>query len=124
MAGTVGLTVTGMLLIYWYCIFVLGSSSNQDYEAVLGVGNNVEVGDGGKSLKRWLGDIATTAARRVFIDPAVLILALLGLSWVAFAGLAAGSVFALIVILQAHIGIVQSRRSTRQAGRDPSLVRE
>ena len=124
MAGTVGLTVTGMLLIYWYCIFVLGSSSNQDYEAVLGVGNNVEVGDGGKSLKRWLGDIATTAARRVFIDPAALILALLGLSWVAFAGLAAGSVFALIVILQAHIGIVQSRRRTRQAGRDPSLVGE
>lgn len=113
MAGTIALTVTGMALIYWYCIFVIGSSSNQDYEAVLGVGGDVGVGEGGKSLKRWIGDAATTAARRVFIDPATLILALFSLTWLAFIGLAIGSVVSLAIILPAHIGIVQSRRAAR-----------
>jgi phosphatidylglycerophosphate synthase len=112
--ATLALTLTAMGLIYWYCFVVVGSVSNQDYEAVLGVGGNVPV-DGKKSWKRLIGDAGTTMARRVFIDPAILILALLGVSWIGFAGLAAGSVVSLAIIFPAHLRIVQSRRARREA---------
>lgn len=110
MLGTLALTITSMSLIYWYCIFVLGSSSNQDYEAALGVGNNVEVSDEGRSLGRIIGDIGTTIARRVFIDPAILILGLLHLEWVGFIGLCAGAVVSLLVILPTHFRLMREHR--------------
>jgi phosphatidylglycerophosphate synthase len=114
MLGALATTLTSMLLIYWYCIFVIGSSSNQDYEAVLGVGNNVEVEGGRKSIGRLLGDALTTMARRAFIDLAVFLAALAGLSWLSFAGLSLGSVVALAVILPAHFRLVREHRAAHR----------
>jgi len=114
-AGTLAVTLTSMTLIYWYCLKVLGTFSNQDYEEALGVGNKVEVHGGKKSLGRIIGDAGTTMARRVFIDPALFILALLGLSWLGFAGLALGSVAGLAVILPTHFRLVREWRTARAA---------
>ncbi len=114
--GALALTLTSMMLIYWYCIFVIGSSSNQDYEAVLGVGNNVEVEGERKSIGRLLGDALTTMARRAFIDLAVFLLALAGLSWISFAGLAVGSLVAVTIILPAHFRLLRQRREARPRG--------
>ena len=123
-AATLALTLTSMGLIYWYCFFVIGSISNQDYEAALGVGNNVEVAGGKKSWRRILGDAGTTMARRVFIDPMILILAVFGLSWLGFAGLMAGSIVGLAVILPTHMKIVQSRRAERALAAQAPAVAE
>ena len=99
-------------------VLSLGYLLNADLSratAVLGVGNNVDSADSKKSIGRIVGDVGTTMARRVFIDPAVLILALFGLAWLSFAGLTAGAVVGLAVIFPTHIRLVQSRRAARAA---------
>ena len=106
------LTLTSVILVYWYCIFVVGTWRMHDYEELFGVGKAVAV-TGRRSLRRILGDAGTTMARRVFIDPAALTLALLGLSWISFAALGLGSVIGLAMVLPVHLRLVNERRSAR-----------
>ena len=110
--AVIALTLTALVLVYWYCIVVIGTWRKHDYEELCGVGNNVPV-DGRRSLGRLIGDAGTTMSRRVFIDPAALTMALLGLSWVSFAALGLGSVIALAVILPVHMRVVNERRNAR-----------
>lgn len=110
-AGAIVLTLASMGLIYWYCIFVAGSSNNQDYEAVLGIGPGEEAPEK-MSLTRWLGDLGAALARRDFIDLAALFLAIVSFPIVMFVGLVGGAVVALAVVLPTHWKIVQSRRFT------------
>ena len=80
----------------------------------MGVGNAVET-DGRESFWRLLGDTAAGAARRVFIDPAVLVMALFGLSYISFGALAIGAVCGLFLVLPTHFRIVHKLRETRAA---------
>ena len=106
-AATVALTLASMLLIYWYCIFVLGSSNNQDYNAAVGLGPGSEAG-AKPSLVRRLGDLAAQAARRDFFDLCVLLLAVANLPEVSFTALGVGAVGALAVVLPTHFRLVRS----------------
>lgn len=110
MGGALALTLAAMLLIYWYCIFVIRSTNNQDYTAVLGVGPGVGE-TGRRSIGRWLGDLGTQIARRDFIDLAALGLALASVPEATYVGLVAGAVIGLGVVLPAHLKIVRSRRA-------------
>ena len=111
-AGAIVLTLISMILIYWYCIFVAGSSNNQDYEAVLGIGPGEEAPEEFRML-RMLGDLGAALARRDFIDLAALFLAIISLPIVTFLGLVGGAVVALAVVLPTHWKIVYSRRVAR-----------
>ena len=102
-------TLASMLLIYWYCIFVIGSSNNQDYGAVLGIGPGQ--GKDRKSIGQIVGDLGAQAARREVIDLVVLILALVALPELSWIGLVAGGIIGLVVILPTHLKIVKLKRA-------------
>jgi phosphatidylglycerophosphate synthase len=106
------MTLIALALIYWYCIFVIKSSNNQDYTNLLGVGPGQ--GDANdRSLKKILGDLGAQAARRDFIDPAALFLALIGLPEVMFVGLVIGAVITLAIVIPTHLKLVRSLRAER-----------
>jgi phosphatidylglycerophosphate synthase len=107
-AATV-MTIAALALIYWYCIFVIKSSNNQDYTNLLGVGPGQ--GDANdRSLKKLLGDLGAQAARRDFIDPAALVFAVFGLPEIMFVGLTLGAMVTLGVVVPTHFKLVRSLR--------------
>jgi len=110
--GSVALTTLTLSLIYWYCIFVAGTSNNQEYGAVLGVGPGNDDAES-RSLLQKIGDWAAQAARRDFTDPAAVVLAVVNVPEIAFVGLAGGSIAAIAVVLPAHLRLVASRRAER-----------
>ena len=118
-AGAIAITLTAQLLIYWYCIFVIHSSSNQDYGLLLGIGPGTER-PGRRSLWRWAADQSAVMARRIFIDLAVLGAALLSVPVASFVGLTVGAVVALGVVLPTHLKLVRQRRADRRAAIGPS----
>jgi len=110
--GAVVLTVITLALIYWYCIFVAGTSNNQAYGEVLGVGPGNDEGSD-RSIFQKIGDLAAQASRRDFTDPAAVVLAAVNLPVIGFVGLTAGAAAALAVVVPAHMRLVQSRRTER-----------
>jgi len=111
-AGAVALTVATLMMIYWYCIFVIGSSNNQDFCGVLGIGP----GEGGQRSKlvQAIGDFGALIVRRDFIDLGVLVLAVVGIPVFGFAALAIGAVVTMLVVFPAYLKLVFSRRAERQ----------
>ena len=111
-AGAVALTVANLLMIYWYCIFVIQSTNNQDFCGVLGIGP----GEATKKsrLMQTIGDIGALIVRRDFIDLGVLAVAILGVPVIGFIGLTGGAVATMLVVFPAYLKLVSSRRSERQ----------
>ena len=56
-----GETVASLLLIYWYCIFVIHSSNNQEYGQALGVGPAQTI----VATPAFVGSAMTVALRAV-----------------------------------------------------------
>jgi phosphatidylglycerophosphate synthase len=109
--GALAATLLMMGLIYWYCIFVIHSSNNQDYTKVMGVGPGVS---DKKSFLDTLGNVAAQMVRRDFIDVVVFATAIFAVPEISFWGLSAGAVIGLIVILPVHFRIVRNRRDERR----------
>ncbi|MBK9030318.1 MAG: CDP-alcohol phosphatidyltransferase family protein [Myxococcales bacterium] len=112
--AVIGATLLTLGLIYWYCIFVIKSSNNQDYTNVLGIGP----GQGEttqRSIGRVIADWASQIVRRDFIDAAALVLALVNLPEILAVGLAAGAVVTVIIVIPTHFKIVRMRREARAA---------
>lgn len=104
------MTVASLVLIYWYCIFVINSTNNQDYTKALQIGPGVRVEEK-RSVGAWIADMAAQIVRRDFIDLAVVFVALAGGSAVVFALLSLGSVVTLIVVIPTHLKIVKALRT-------------
>jgi phosphatidylglycerophosphate synthase len=104
------MTVASLVLIYWYCIFVIHSTNNQDYTRALQIGPGVRVEEK-RSVGAWIADMAAQIVRRDFIDLAVVFVALAGGSAVVFALLSLGSVVTLIVVIPTHLKIVKALRT-------------
>jgi len=111
MAIVLGATLLTLGLIYWYCIFVIKSSNNQDYTNVLGVGPGQKSAT--RSIGRIISDWGMQIVRRDFIDLAAFVLALVNLPEVIAVGLALGGIVGLIVVIPTHIKIVRSRAVAR-----------
>ncbi|MEZ4402816.1 MAG: CDP-alcohol phosphatidyltransferase family protein [Kofleriaceae bacterium] len=111
-AAAVAMTVASLVLIYWYCIFVIHSSNNQDYTKALQIGPGVR-GDGPRSLGAIISDAAAQIIRRDFIDLGVLVLALFHLPEIGFVALSVGAVVTLAVVIPTHLKIVRSLRAAR-----------
>lgn len=111
--GALGFTLASMVLIYWYCIFVIGSSNNQDYGVLLGIGPGEN--DGKRSIGQWLGDLGASIARRDFIDLAILGCALVSLPEISFVCLVLGAGIGFAVVLPTHMKIVKLEREKRAA---------
>ena len=112
-AIVIGATLLTLGLIYWYCIFVIKSSNNQDYTNVLGVGPGQKAAT--RSIGRIISDWGMQIVRRDFIDLAAFVLALVNLPEVIAVGLALGGIVGLIVVIPTHIKIVRSRAAARAA---------
>jgi phosphatidylglycerophosphate synthase len=104
------MTVASLVLIYWYCIFVINSTNNQDYTKALQIGPGVRV-ETQRSIAASIADLAAQIVRRDFIDLAVVFAALAGGSAVVFALLSLGSVVTLIVVIPTHLKIVKALRT-------------
>lgn len=104
------MTVASLVLIYWYCIFVINSTNNQDYTKALQIGPGVRV-ETERSVGAWIADMAAQIVRRDFIDLAVVFVALAGGSAVVFALLSLGSVVTLVVVIPTHLKIVKALRT-------------
>jgi hypothetical protein len=102
------LTVASLLLIYWYCIFVIHSSNNQEYGAALGIGPGV---GGERSLLGKLGDFGAQIARRDAMDLGILGLAILGLPEVSWLGLVIGAVVGIAIVVPTHFKLVALHRA-------------
>jgi phosphatidylglycerophosphate synthase len=109
--GALAATLLSMGLIYWYCIFVIKSSNNQDYTKVLGVGPGVQKKQ--RPLIDWLGNLGAQIVRRDFIDVFVFATAIVALPELSFVGLTLGAIVGLAVILPTHLKIVKQRRLER-----------
>jgi phosphatidylglycerophosphate synthase len=123
-AGAIGFTLASMVLIYWYCIFVIGSSNNQDYGVLLGIGPGE---NGGKrTFGQLLGDFGASVARRDFIDLCALGFAFAAVPEASFVALVAGSVIGFAVVLPTHLKIVAMESEKRAAANDndESIVAE
>lgn len=110
--AALAMTVASLVLIYWYCIFVIHSTNNQDYTKALQIGPGVRV-DGPRSLGAVISDAAAQIIRRDFIDLGVLALALFHVPEVGFALLSVGAVVTLAVVIPTHLKIVRSLRASR-----------
>jgi len=113
--AALALTLTSQVLIYYYCIFVIGSSSNQDYGLLLGIGPGTEESGGRRSIWRFLADQGAVVARRIFIDPAVLAAALLSVPIASLVGLTVGSAVALAVVIPTTVRIVRGQGTAQRA---------
>lgn len=112
--AALAMTVISLLLIYWYCIFVIHSTNNQDYTKALQIGPGNRA-DAPRTTMQVVTDWAAQIVRRDFIDLGVLATAVLAVSEVAFVGLAVGAVVTLAVVIPTHLTIVRSRRSPSAA---------
>lgn len=108
--AAVAMTVTSLVLIYWYCIYVIDSSNNQDYTKALQIGPGVRA-DEQRSLGAWLADLGAQIVRRDFIDLAAVFVAIAGGSVITFSLLAVGSVVTLLVVIPTHLKIVKAIRA-------------
>ena len=110
--AALAMTVMSLVLIYWYCIFVINSSNNQDYTKALQIGPGVRV-DGPRGLGAVIADFAAQIIRRDAIDLGVLALALVHLPEVGFVLLSVGALVTLAVVIPTHLKIVRSLRASR-----------
>jgi phosphatidylglycerophosphate synthase len=108
--ASVAMTVLSLVLIYWYCIFVINSTNNQDYTKALQIGPGVRVEEK-RSVVGWIADMAAQIVRRDFIDLAVVFVAAAGGSAISFALLSLGSLVTLIVVVPTHLKIVKALRT-------------
>ncbi len=115
-AAALAMTVVSLLLIYWYCIFVIHSTNNQDYTKALEIGPGNRP-DAPRTVVDVVIDWAAQIVRRDFIDLGVLATALFAVSEIAFVGLAVGALVTLIVVIPTHLKIVKSLRAERAAAR-------
>jgi phosphatidylglycerophosphate synthase len=99
------------VLLYWWCIFVGKTYNNQEYAKVIGAAPHLE--STGRSWKRMISDFGAQAARRDFLDVAVIVLALVDLSEISMAGLFVGQAIGVIIIVPIHLRIVKQRREQR-----------
>lgn len=104
------MTVTSLVLIYWYCIYVIDSSNNQDYTKALQIGPGVRAAEQ-RSLGAWLADLGAQIVRRDFIDLAAVFVAIAGGSVITFSLLAVGSLVTLVVVIPTHLKIVKAIRA-------------
>ena len=111
--AAVAMTIAGLGLIYWYCIFVIRSANNQDYTQVLGVGPGVR--SGRRSPGQVVADWGAQIVRRDFIDLGVLALALVGWPEVGWIPLVVGSAVTLAIVIPTHLKIVRARRGAAPA---------
>jgi phosphatidylglycerophosphate synthase len=111
--AAVVLTITSLLLIYWYCVFVIHSANNQDYTRALEIGPGVATGP--RTVWQVLADWGAQIIRRDVIDLGVLILAIVQLPEVGWVPLTLGSVVTLAVVVPTHFKIVRSLREKRAA---------
>lgn len=105
------MTVLSLVLIYWYCIFVIGSSNNQDYTKALQIGPGVRDESSQRSVGAWVADLGAQIVRRDFIDLAAVFVAIAGGSLVTFSLLSLGALVTLIVVIPTHLKIVKAVRS-------------
>lgn len=105
------MTVLSLVLIYWYCIFVIDSSNNQDYTKALQIGPGVRAEGSARSVGAWLADMGAQIVRRDFIDLAAVFVAIAGGSLVTFSLLSVGALATLIVVIPTHLKIVKAVRS-------------
>ena len=110
--AALAMTVMSLVLIYWYCIFVINSSNNQDYTKALQIGPGVRA-DGPRGLGAAIADFAAQIIRRDAIDIGVLVLALVHLPEIGFALLSIGALVTLAVVIPTHLKIVRSLRASR-----------
>jgi phosphatidylglycerophosphate synthase len=110
--GALVLTVVAMLLIYWYCIFVIHTTNNQEYGQALGVGNAVPAR---KSLGRVIGDFFAQIARRDAMDLGALFFAIVALPVVPWAAMTAGGVIAFAWVLPTHFKLLELERQKKAA---------
>lgn len=110
--AALAMTVASLSLIYWYCIFVIHSTNNQDYTKALEIGPGVRA-DGPRTLGAVVADAAAQIIRRDFIDLGVLALAIAQLPEIGFVLLSVGAVVTLAVVIPTHLKIVRSRRAAR-----------
>lgn len=110
--AALAMTVASLVLIYWYCIFVIHSSNNQDYTKALQIGPGVRA-DGPRGLGAAIADFAAQLIRRDAIDLGVLVLALVHLPEVGFILLSVGALVTLAVVIPTHLKIVRSLRASR-----------
>jgi len=110
--AALAMTVMSLVLIYWYCIFVINSSNNQDYTKALQIGPGVRA-EGPRGLGAAIADFAAQLIRRDAIDLGVLVLALVHLPEVGFVLLSVGALVTLAVVIPTHLKIVRSLRASR-----------
>lgn len=110
--AALAMTVASLVLIYWYCIFVIHSSNNQDYTKALQIGPGVRA-DGPRGLGAAIADFAAQIIRRDAIDLGVLLLALVHLPEIGFVLLSVGALVTLAVVIPTHLKIVRSLRASR-----------
>ncbi|MEZ4361769.1 MAG: CDP-alcohol phosphatidyltransferase family protein [Kofleriaceae bacterium] len=108
--AAVAMTVTSLVLIYWYCIFVIASSNNQDYTKALQIGPGVRA-EGQRTAGQWIADLGAQIVRRDFIDLGAVFVAAAGASAVTFGLLSVGSLVTLIVVIPTHLKIVKALRT-------------
>lgn len=101
------------VLLYWWCFFVGKTYNNQEYAKVIGAAPHEQGAQ--KSWKRMLADFGAQAARRDFLDVAVIALAFVDLSEISVVGLAVGQAVGLAIIVPIHLAIVKQRREARAA---------
>lgn len=110
--AALAMTVAALLMIYWYCIVVIGSANNQDYTKALQIGPGVRAA-GKRTVWQIASDLGTQVIRRDFIDLGVLVLAMFQVSEVSFVMLAIGALVTLGVVIPTHLTIVKNRRARR-----------
>lgn len=108
--ASLAMTVAALLLIYWYCIFVINSSNNQDYTRALQIGPGVRP-EGKRTIWQVASDWGAQIIRRDFIDLGVLVLAIFHVSEVSFVMLTLGAVVTLGVVIPTHLKIVKGLRT-------------
>jgi phosphatidylglycerophosphate synthase len=104
-------TLLANALLYWWCIFVGKTYNNQEYAKVIGAAPHLESAE--RSWKRVIADLGAQAARRDFLDVAVIALAMADLSEISMAGLVIGQIIGVVVIVPIHLKIVKQRREQR-----------
>jgi phosphatidylglycerophosphate synthase len=100
-------------LLYWWCIFVGKTYNNQEYASAIGAAPHQAADRRG--WKRTIADLGAQAARRDVLDLLVILLAVLGLSWISVIGLTLGQAVGVAIILPIHVKIVRQRRAARLA---------
>jgi phosphatidylglycerophosphate synthase len=110
--AALAMTMASLALIYWYCIFVIQSSNNQDYTKALQIGPGVR-DESPRGVTAVISDAAAQIIRRDFIDLGVLALAIIGWPEIGFVLLAVGAVITLGIVIPTHLKIVKSLRAAR-----------